>query len=93
MKPTASRSSEFFRKALDVMYRAVGFPGFDKKFAQQEGWYSKREWTTQQREDFRKWFVSSSKRDLRWSKHVAEREFALFDLMWGWREKKDSTGT
>lgn len=74
------------------MYKAVGLSGFDEQFAKQEQWYSKRTWTTRQREEFRKWFVVNARKDLRWPKYVAEREFALFDLMWGWREKKDVAG-
>ncbi len=69
------------------MFKAVGFEGFDPGFAQKEGWYAKKSWSRDQREDFRKWFVANSRTDLKWSARKAEREYALFDLMWGWREK------
>lgn len=88
MKNADEKIGSFFKKALDVMFRAVGFSGFDEDFAKQKDWYSRREWSAQQREDFRKWFVVNAKKDLRWPKRVAEKEFSFFDLMWGWRERE-----
>jgi|688.fasta_scaffold856564_2 hypothetical protein len=83
------KTAAFFRKALDAMFQSVGFDGFDPEFARQENWYAKRAWSRRQREDFRNWFVSSARKDLKWSERVAEREFGLFDLMWGWRDARE----
>lgn len=83
------KTKAFFKKSLDAMFKVVGFDGFDPAFAQQDGWYGKREWTREQREDFRKWFVACARKDLKWSGRDAEREFGLFDLMWGWRESRE----
>ncbi len=86
-----SKTEAFFKKALDAMFKAVGFDGFDPDFARQENWYAKREWSRQQREDFRKWFVASARRDMKWSIRTAEQEFSLFDLMWGWKDAEVRT--
>jgi len=92
MIPKSEKTVLFFRKALDAMFQAVGFKGFDAEFAARQDWYSRHEWTGQQKEDFRKWFVANSRKDLKWNRAVAEREFALFDLMWGWRDaRRDSS--
>lgn len=88
MKTPSNRIEKFFQKALDVMFRSVGFDGFDEEFSKKSDWYARREWTPQQKDDFRNWFISSSRKDLKWSKQLADKEFALFDLIWGWREKR-----
>jgi hypothetical protein len=86
MKAVNNKAKDFFKKALAEMFKVVGFAGFDEEFTMQEGWYSKREWTAQQRDEFRKWFVVNAKKDLRWGKNKADMEFSFFDLMWGWRD-------
>lgn len=89
----AAKTKAFFSKALDTMFKVVGFDGYDPAFAQQEGWYGRREWSREQREGFRKWFVANARKDLKWSEKLAEREFGLFDLMWGWREAEEKGET
>jgi hypothetical protein len=86
MKTTTGKTEGFFREAIDTMFKVVGFSGFDKEFAKQSDWYSRRAWTPEQRDNFRRWFIASSRKELKWTKCVAEREFYCFDLMWGWRE-------
>jgi len=81
-----SKTNKFFTNAINEMFKAVGFDGFDSEFAKQDGWYSKRAWTSEQRNKFKDWFIQSAKKDLRWSKRLAEREFAFFDFMWGWKD-------
>lgn len=91
MNEHSSKTDKFLRKALDTMFKAVGFQGFDEEFVKQDAWYSRREWTAEQREEFRKWFVSSARKDLKWAKRTAEREFSFFDLMWGWRDMSSNS--
>lgn len=88
MKAKPDKTAAFYRKALDVMFKAVGFRGFDPDFATQQDWYCQKEWTEEQREEFRKWFVVNARKDLGWGKRLSEREFPLFDLMWGWKMER-----
>lgn len=89
MGTSSNKTEKFFHKAIDTMFRAVGFDGFSEEFVKQDHWYSRREWTLRQRNDFRDWFVAAARKDLKWTKRTAENEFSFFDLMWGWRQKED----
>jgi hypothetical protein len=89
---TNPKLNNFFQKAIDEMFKRVGFAGFDSDFAKQDGWYSKKSWTPEQRNQFRDWFITSARKDLRWSKRLAEREFAFFDFMWGWKDSTPDRG-
>jgi len=79
---------KFLRKALDKMFQMVGFEAFDGDFTEQENWYYKKDWTKKQSEEFKNWFVSEGKKDLKFTKQMMEKEHAWFDLMWGWKEKQ-----
>ena len=69
------------------MFKAVGFPGFDPKFAEQEQWFQKKTWNEKSRDEFKRWFVATARKDMRWSKSLAEKEFAYFDFSYGWSLK------
>ena len=79
---------KFLRKALDKMFKIVGFKSFDKNFADQEDWYNKKTWTREQSEEFKKWFISEAVKDLKFSKRMIEKEYSWFYLTWGWAEKQ-----
>ena len=77
---------KFLTKALDKMFQAVGFEEFDKDFTEQhDDWYSKKIWTEDQSNEFRKWFIAEGKKDLKFTKQMMEKEHAWFDLKWGWK--------
>jgi len=75
----------FITEALDEMFKRVGFEGFDKEFTNQEEWYTKRSWTEAECEDFKKWFSARYAKVFRSNKKIGEKEFAWFNLMWGWK--------
>ena len=79
---------KFLKKTLDKMFQMVGLEQFDKNFAEQEDWYSKKTWTKDQSEEFKKWFVAEGKKDLKFTKQMMEKEHAWFNLKWGWKEKQ-----
>jgi hypothetical protein len=87
LKP--NKTALFFRKSVDVLLRGGGFKGFDAGVDANRDWCAQREWTVEQKEGFRKWFVANSRKDL---KGLADREFALFNLMWGWRNGRKDAG-
>jgi hypothetical protein len=80
---------KFLTKALDKMFQTVGFEKFDKDFTEQhEDWYNKKIWTEDQSNEFKKWFITEGKKDLKFTKQMMEKEHAWFDLKWGWKIKE-----
>ena len=86
----SNKYDKFTKKALDKMFTYVGFEGFNEEFTKQhEDWYQRKTWTMEQSADFKKWFITETKKDLKFNKHMAEREFSWFDLKWGWKVSDD----
>lgn len=81
----SNKYDKFVNKALDKMFTYVGFEGLDKEFTKQEDWYSQKTWTQEQSDDFKKWFIAEAKKDLKFTKTMVEKEYAWFDMMWGWK--------
>jgi predicted membrane-bound dolichyl-phosphate-mannose-protein mannosyltransferase len=81
----SNKYDKFVTKALDKMFTYVGFERWDKAFTEQEQWYTKKTWTQEQSDDFKKWFISEAKTDLKFNKSMAEKEYGWFDLRWGWK--------
>lgn len=80
-------TADFLSKAFDKMFQAVGLEKWDKEFTDQQDWYLKKTWTAEQSNDYRKWFLTEIKKDLRLKKDQAEKEWQWFNLMWGWKEQ------
>jgi hypothetical protein len=87
MKENLTKIDKFLDKALDQMFKCVGFERFDKNFTEQNHWYSKKTWSNDTHREFRVWFINTARKDLKWNKTYAEKEFLWFDLMWGWRRE------
>jgi hypothetical protein len=83
-------TDKFLEKAIDKMFKAVGFEHFDKEFTKQEKWYTLRQWTSQEENEFKNWFISTAQKELRWSKKTSEKEFSYFNLMYGWATKSET---
>lgn len=80
--------SDFIEKALNKLFQCVGFKEWDKEFTKQEGWYLQKTWSKSESEEFKKWFITEIKKDLKYTTTAAEKEWSWFDLMWGWKEAK-----
>lgn len=78
----------FLKKAFTKMFQMVGFVDFDEEFTKQENWYQQKEWTEQQSKQFKEWFITEAKKDLKFSKQMIEQEYSWFDLKWGWKVKQ-----
>jgi hypothetical protein len=76
---------KFLKKALNKMFVDVGFQSFDENFVKQDNWYNLKQWTTEQENAFKAWFLTEAKKDLKFNKQMCEREFAWFNLKWGWK--------
>jgi len=81
-----NKVDKFVKKALDNMFTYVGFDCFNEEFTKQyDDWYNKKTWTENQSDDFKKWFVTEGKRDLKFNKQILEKEYNWFNLKWGWK--------
>jgi hypothetical protein len=79
-------NTDFLDKAFNKLFQSVGFESWDKEFSKRQDWYLQKTWTKEQSDEFKKWFTMEIKKDLNLKKHQAEKEWAYFDLMWGWKE-------
>ena len=73
---------------LKEMFKRVGMKYPDKKFTDQPNWYWLKTWTPKEEDDFKKWMDKLlKKRHKNWDKKSREREIAMFNLMWGWKNE------
>jgi len=76
-------------EALTEMFKRVGRTYPDEAFTNTPDWYSMEEWTVAESKDFRQWLIAKLRKDLKWTEKKAVLEAAMFDLMWGWKEKEE----
>jgi len=79
---------EFHMRALNEMFRRVGFEGYDEEFAQQPYWYTMREWTLEEDVQFTKWFIDEYIKTFREPKYLAKEVAGMFVFNYGWKTKK-----
>ena len=82
--------SAFLKKAMNRMFEDIG-EVYCESFIAKEGWYTTRSWDASQENKFHKWFVTNARKDLKWTKNIAEKEYGWFNLMWGWKRNDWST--
>lgn len=81
-----NKYDKFLKKALDKMFTYVGFTSFDEQFTKEnQDWYDKKEWSENQNNEFKQWFISNGMKDLKFSKKAIEKEYSWFILKWGWK--------
>jgi hypothetical protein len=85
--PNKTSTQAFLDKAFDKLFQAVGFESWDREFTKREDWYLQKTWTTKQSNEYKKWFLTEVKKDLKLKKIQAEKEWNWFNLMWGWKEQ------
>ena len=79
-------TEDFIEKAFNKLFQSVGLEKWDKEFTKQDNWYTLKTWTKAESEKFKQWFIQEIKKDLKYTSRAAEKEWAWFDLMWGWKE-------
>lgn len=79
---------DFHLRALDEMFRRVGFEGYDRSFTDDQWWYTKREWTLEEDVAFTKWFADEYQKLFRSSKQEAKEVAGIFVFNYGWKIKK-----
>lgn len=84
------KQATFLKKALDELFKRVGFDGYDQKLVDKypNNWYVQREWTEEQEESYKQWFVEQHQKTFRSTKKYARSEASWFLFAYGWRYKK-----
>ena len=80
-----SKINKFVKKALDKMFKLVGFSGFDEEFTKHPQWYSQKSWSNETEREYKEWFYKTAQKDLKWNKITIEKEYSWFNLMYGWK--------
>jgi hypothetical protein len=88
MPKKQKKLDQFQMRALDEMFRRVGFEGYDEEFAQQPYWFTKREWTLEEDVNFTKWFIDEYSKTFREPKYIAKEVAGWFVFNYGWKTKK-----
>jgi hypothetical protein len=86
----SNKIDKFVKKALDKMFTYVGFDSFNEEFTKKyDDWYQRKTWTEEQSSDFKNWFITEGKKDLKFNKRTLEKEHAWFNLKWGWKMSRN----
>ena len=80
-------SDKFFVDAMDKMFQTVGLESWDRELTRYPDWHQKHAWTRKQADGFKKWFIDTACRKLKWSKNEANEQFVNFYLVYGWSLK------
>lgn len=91
---TTSRKDKqtvFVKKALNELFIRVGFDGYDQELVDKypNNWYVQREWTEEQEESYKQWFVGQYQKVFRSTKEYARSEASWFLFTYGWKYKND----
>ena len=78
----------FYLKALDEMFRRVGFDGYEKEFTEQPFWFTMREWSSEEDVSFTKWFIDEYSKTFREPKYKAKEVAGWFIFNYGWKTKR-----
>ena len=88
MKDPRNKLDKFLLEAVKQMFRTVG-EKYTEQFVSHKNWYEKKQWSKEQENKFRKWFISHACKKLGWNKKLSEKEYGWFNLMWGWSNKDE----
>ena len=81
---TDKKRLEIVTTVINKMFEIAGHAvTYDDIVNRKDAWYSEWTMTKEQNDEWRKWGVSYFRKKARWPKHMAEREMAMFDLMYG----------
>lgn len=78
---------QFFDDAFSKMFEMVGIAQFDASFINEPFWYTKYQWTREEEEIFKKWFIEEYRNRFKKSKRYATDECQWFVFNYGWKSK------
>ncbi len=88
-KTLEQKRDEFYQRALEEMFKRVGFDGYDEEFAQTPYWFTMREWTLEEDVNFTKWFIDEYVKSLKAPKYIAKEAAGMFIFNYGWKLRKE----
>jgi len=87
MKMKLSKEDKFVVKALSKMFDAVGVK-YTAEYCKKQDWFMLHDWSDEQIDTYKKWFMSAIRKDLKLNKNRAEREWQYFFFQWGWKHRE-----
>jgi len=80
----------FINKALNELFKSVGFKRYDSTFVDEfpNDWFTRFAWEKETEEKFKQFFIENARKDLKLSKEKAEKECDWFLLNYSWKNKK-----
>ncbi len=85
---TDTKVNKFMERAFKKMFKAVEAP-FSWEFCKKSNWYQRYVWTFEESATFKKWFVVEYMKTFKSPKRVAEKEWEMFFLNWGWKTTEE----
>lgn len=87
--PRKKRAVDTATECIIEMFRRVGLTYPAPEITKHDKWYTLREWTTEEENDFRDWMKKKLKKDCKYmsAKHI-DYEVAMFLLNYGWKHKE-----
>lgn len=80
-----TKEQKFLNKALDRMFKAVGFEKYDKSFTDNYSWYTLRTWADEEEREYKQWFTDEYLKTFKGSKKNAASEASWFLFRYGWK--------
>lgn len=80
---------KFYDDAFEEMFKRVGFETFDESFINVPFWYTKKEWSDDEEESFKQWFIAEYRKRFRKSRRYATDECRWFVFNYGWKRKQE----
>lgn len=82
----SDKYEKFLQVILEQQFSLVG-QKYSSNFTKKKNWYTRFSWNEEQENEFREFFIVTAKRMLGLTKRAAEREFAWWNLDFGWKRK------
>ena len=88
-KRKQAKIDSFTEDAINKMFKIAGHTTRYKDIVKRkDNWFQKYTMTSENEDEFKKWFVKRIMNIHGITKHFAEREFAMFNLSYGLKLKK-----
>jgi len=81
-----TKIDKFLIKVLKKQFSLVKLK-YSAEFVKKKEWYLKKSWNEETEKKFKDYFIAAARKDLKWSKRLANKEYLWFNLNYGWKQK------
>ncbi len=81
-----TKNERLCEQCLTEMFKRVGLEFPNEELTSQDDWYMQHTWTQAESDDFKKWMLKLLKKE---RMIRPEHQYAMFNLMWGWKVKEE----